>query len=92
MRSKAEDRVNRKRWAVPVAVLGSAMTLALLVIATPFTAMAQTTYEFRMAHSEAIGTPITEAFETWGKLLNERSGGRIVAKHFPAGQMATTPS
>jgi len=27
MRSKAEDRVNRKRWAVTVAVLGSAMTL-----------------------------------------------------------------
>jgi tripartite ATP-independent transporter DctP family solute receptor len=87
MRSKAERRVNRKRWAVPVAVLGSAMTIALLLMATPFTAMAQTVYEFRMAHSEAIGTPITEAFETWGKLLNERSGGRIVAKHFPAGQL-----
>ena len=87
MRSKAEDRFNRKRWAVPVAVLGSAMTIALLLIATPFTAMAQTTYEFRMAHSEAIGTPITNAFETWGKMLNERSGGRIVAKHFPAGQL-----
>ncbi|RPJ19683.1 MAG: TRAP transporter substrate-binding protein DctP, partial [Desulfobacteraceae bacterium] len=85
MRTKAEHRINRKRWGVPVAVLGSAMTIALLLIAAPFNALAQTTYEFRMAHSEAIGTPITEAFETWGKLLNERSGGRIVAKHFPAG-------
>jgi C4-dicarboxylate-binding protein DctP len=40
-----------------------------------------------MAHAEAIGTPITNAFEKWGKLLNERSNGRIVAKHFPAGQL-----
>ncbi len=47
----------------------------------------QQTYEFTMAHAEAIGTPMTEAFEAWGRMLNERSGGRIVAKHFPAGQL-----
>jgi tripartite ATP-independent transporter DctP family solute receptor len=87
MRSKAEDRVNRKSRAVPVAILGSAMAIALFLITVPFTATAQTTYEFRMAHSEAIGTPITNAFEAWGKLLKERSGGRIDAKHFPAGQL-----
>lgn len=44
-------------------------------------------YEFTMAHAEAIGTPMTEAFERWGKMLEERSGGRIVARHFPAGQL-----
>ena len=92
MRSKAGDRVNRKKWAVRVAAVGSAMTIALLLMATPFTAMAQTVYEFRMAHSEAIGTPITDAFETWGKLLNERSGGRIVAKHFRRDRWGTTPN
>jgi len=87
MRSKAEDRVNRQRRAVPIAIRGAAMAIALLLITVPFTATAQTTYEFRMAHAEAIGTPITNAFEAWGKLLKERSGGRIDAKHFPAGQL-----
>lgn len=47
----------------------------------------QEVFEFTMAHAEAIGTPITEAFEAWGQMLNERSGGRIVASHFPAGQL-----
>jgi tripartite ATP-independent transporter DctP family solute receptor len=45
------------------------------------------TYVFRMAHAEAIGSPITEAFEQWGTILRERSDGRIDAQHFPAGQL-----
>ncbi|TVQ40887.1 MAG: TRAP transporter substrate-binding protein [Spirochaetaceae bacterium] len=73
------------------------MTVALvLVSATVFAAgsreatapePAAQVYEFTMAHAEAIGTPMTEAFEAWGQMLNERSGGRIVARHFPAGQL-----
>jgi C4-dicarboxylate-binding protein DctP len=59
----------------------------LLTLPKPFDARAQETYEFRMAHAEAIGTPITNAFENWGKILKERSGGRIDPKHFPAGQL-----
>jgi len=59
---------------------------ALLVIVTPFTAMAQTTYEFRMAHSEAIARPSPTPLRP-GQASERTSGGRIVAKHFPAGQM-----
>ena len=88
MKRKAEDRVNRRRRVVPIAALGSVLTLVLL-LAVPFSAMAQTTYEFKMAHSEGIGTPITDAFETWGKMLKERSGGKIDAKHFPASQLGS---
>ena len=88
MKRKAEDRVNRKRRAVPIVALGSVAAIVLLLMATPITAMAQT-YEFKMAHSEGIGTPITDAFETWGKMLKERSGGKIDAKHFPASQLGS---
>lgn len=48
---------------------------------------AQPKFTFRMGHAEALGTPITEAFEKWGQTLNEKSGGRIEAQHFPAGQL-----
>jgi C4-dicarboxylate-binding protein DctP len=41
----------------------------------------------RIAHSEALNTPMTEAFERWTAVLRERSGGRIDAQHFPAGQL-----
>ena len=52
-------------------------------------AFAQEKYAFRMAHSEAIGSPLTNAFEKWGKVLNERSEGRIDAQHFPASQLGS---
>jgi TRAP-type transport system periplasmic protein len=51
--------------------------------------MEQEVYEFTIAHSEAIGTPLTEALERWGVLVQERSGGRIEAKHFPASQLGS---
>jgi C4-dicarboxylate-binding protein DctP len=50
-------------------------------------ARAQQTYEMKIAHTEGIGTPITNAFEKWTQLINERSGGRIKAEHFPAAQL-----
>jgi TRAP-type transport system periplasmic protein len=43
----------------------------------------------RIGHSEAIGSPLTQAFENWGKILTERSGGRIDAQHFPASQLGS---
>ena len=43
----------------------------------------------RIGHSEAIGSPLTQAFESWAKVLNERSGGRIDAQHFPASQLGS---
>lgn len=53
------------------------------------TARAQTKVTCRIAHNEAIGSPLTQAFENWTKLLNEKSGGRIDAQHFPAGQLGS---
>lgn len=43
----------------------------------------------RIAHSEAIGSPLTNALEQWAKLLKEKSGGRIDAQHFPASQLGS---
>ncbi len=49
--------------------------------------LAQQTYVCRIAHTEGIGTPITNAFEAWAQRLNAESGGRIDAQHFPAAQL-----
>ena len=69
--------------------LGSASALLTLgTIAFPRVAgAAERKSVCKIAHSEAIGSPITESFEEWTRLLNQRSGGRIDAQHFPAGQL-----
>ncbi len=43
----------------------------------------------RIAHSEAISSPLTNAFEEWTAILNEQSDGRIDAQHFPASQLGS---
>ncbi len=48
---------------------------------------AQEKFVCKIAHTEGIGTPITNAFEAWANTLNERSEGRIEAQHFPAAQL-----
>lgn len=50
-------------------------------------AFGQDKFVCKIAHSEAIGAPITNAFEKWAGVLNEKSGGRIEAQHFPASQL-----
>ena len=50
-------------------------------------AFAQKKFVCKIAHTEGIGTPITNAFEGWAKELNAKSGGRIDAQHFPAAQL-----
>ncbi|PWW01697.1 C4-dicarboxylate-binding protein DctP [Hoeflea marina] len=50
-------------------------------------ASAADTFTCRIAHSEAIGSPLTNAFERWAKSMNEKSEGRIDAQHFPASQL-----
>lgn len=62
-----------------------AAALAMPAIATR--GLAQQTFTCRIAHTEGIGTPITNAFDAWTGMLNERSGGRIDAQHFPAAQL-----
>ncbi len=59
-------------------------------LATPYfvtRASAQDKFVMKIAHTEGIGTPITNAFDAWAKALNEKSGGRIDAQHFPAAQL-----
>ena len=50
-------------------------------------AHAQQRFLCRIAHSEALGSPMTEYFEKWTGVLNSESGGRIEAQHFPASQL-----
>ena len=59
------------------------------VIAAPAILRAQESYQCRIAHSEAISSPLTNAFEDWAVLLREQSDGRIDAQHFPASQLGS---
>ena len=63
----------------------SAAALALPAIGSR--AFAQDKFVMKIAHTEGIGTPITNAFDAWAKAMNEKSGGRIDAQHFPAAQL-----
>lgn len=58
-------------------------------VAMPGVLRAQQKFVCRIGHSEAIGSPLTQAFDVWAKALNERSGGRIEAQHFPASQLGS---
>ena len=58
-----------------------------LGLSLPRFAAAQAKIVCRIAHSEAIGSPITVAFDKFTAALRDRSGGRIDAQHFPAGQL-----
>jgi TRAP-type C4-dicarboxylate transport system substrate-binding protein len=50
-------------------------------------AYAQSKFVMKIAHTEGIGTPITNSFDQWTAALIEKSGGRIDAQHFPAAQL-----
>ena len=68
----------------------SVLQLGAAALATPAlmrTAWAQDKFVCKIAHSEAIGSPFTNAFDKWTTMLNERSEGRIDAQHFPASQL-----
>ena len=56
-------------------------------LAAPALLRAQQKFTCRIAHSEAIGAPLTEAFEKWTQALRQRSNGQIDAQHFPASQL-----
>ena len=72
-------------------VLKAGIAAATVPAFARFGYAADKTYTMRIAHAEGIGTPITDAFDKWAKMLNERSGGRIEAQHFPAGQLGGLP-
>ncbi len=58
----------------PFIIIASGWIVIALLLTLPmsFDAKAQQTYEFKMAHAEAIGSPITNAFEKWGKILEKQ--------------------
>ena len=62
-----------------------ATALALPAIITKARAAAK--FTCKIAHSEAVGSPLTNAFERWAKAMNEGSDGQIDAQHFPASQL-----
>lgn len=62
-----------------------AVALAMPAIATR--GLAQQVWTCRIAHTEAIGSPMSNAFDAWAARLNAESGGRIDAQHFPAAQL-----
>jgi C4-dicarboxylate-binding protein DctP len=55
----------------------------------PWSVRAQQPYTMRIAHVEAMGSPLTDSLDKWSKVLKEKSGGRIDAQHFPAGQLGS---
>jgi C4-dicarboxylate-binding protein DctP len=60
---------------------------ALAMPALLRSAYGQDKFVMKIAHTEGIGTPITNAFDQWTKALIDGSGGRIDAQHFPAAQL-----
>ena len=80
MSSQREIRMSRRT----LTRLGLA---ALAMPAISRSAFAQKKFVCKIAHTEGIGTPITNAFDAWAKTLNAKSGGRIDAQHFPAAQL-----
>ncbi len=73
-------RIDRRTF-----VTAGAAALAMPAVLT--SARAQEKFVAKIAHTEAVGSPLTNAFEAWTKTLNEKSEGRIEAQHFPAGQL-----
>ena len=80
MTSTTRFSLNRRSF-----IKTSAAALALPAIGSR--AFAQDKFVMKIAHTEGIGTPITNAFDAWAKAMNEKSGGRIDAQHFPAAQL-----
>lgn len=71
-------------------VLGAAGSVALVGMASGLPlrgARAQAEHTMVIAHSEAIGSPMTQAFDNWAAMMTELSEGRLAVDHFPAGQM-----
>ena len=58
-----------------------------LSLASPV--LSQQKFTMRVAHSEAIGAPLTLALQKWCDTLNSRSGGRIDVQHFPGSQLGS---
>ncbi|MFM8546180.1 MAG: TRAP transporter substrate-binding protein [Betaproteobacteria bacterium] len=79
--SSSRALVQRRR----VIQAGATITAAPWVIS----GHAQQKFTCRVAHSEAIGAPITDSLQKWVDTMRSASGGRIDAQHFPASQLGS---
>ena len=52
-------------------------------------ARGQQKFVCRVAHTEAIGSPLTDSLAKWAEMMKTASGGRIDAQHFPASQLGS---
>ncbi len=82
-----KDNANTTKSGLSRRLFVGAGAATLVMPALLRRAYAQDKFVCKIAHTEGIGTPITNAFEAWAKVLNEKSGGRIDAQHFPAAQL-----
>lgn len=78
--SFATSALNRR-----VFIKAGAAALAMPAVVSH--AFGQDKFVMKIAHTEGIGTPITEAFDKWTQALIDGSEGRIDAQHFPAAQL-----
>ena len=84
-KSMTQNLMPSSRWSRRAVLAGGAA-----VLATPYVlrgARAQDVFEMKIAHTEGVGTPITNAFDEWANAMKARSEGRIDAQHFPAAQL-----
>jgi TRAP-type C4-dicarboxylate transport system substrate-binding protein len=56
------------------------------MLATPV-AWAQQPITLRIGHNTPVGTPLDLGIKRFGKLVEERSGGKIVVRDYPGGQI-----
>ncbi|MCB1461247.1 MAG: TRAP transporter substrate-binding protein [Nitratireductor sp.] len=71
-------------------VLNGALGVAgAAVLCAPAIARAQTPTVFRIATTEAIGSPMTVHFDKAADLIRDRSEGSITVEHYPAGQLGS---
>lgn len=67
--------------------IGMATGAAAFTLGAPLVARAQKKYVCRIATAEALGTPMTKAFDAFAAAMAKESGGALDVKHFPANQL-----
>ena len=77
-------RPNSVSRLIATAIAGLAIGAAML--AAPG-AWAQQPITLRIGHNTAVGTPLDLGIKRFGKLVEERSGGKIVVRDYPGGQI-----
>src|SRR5215217_5881242 len=67
----------------------SAISVAAIVAAALAmqNATAQQPITLRIGHNTPVNTPLDMGIKRFGKLVEERSGGKIVVKDYPGGQI-----